>query len=122
MSLIVLRSVLVLLALAAWVPPAGAAERFTSIIDDLPLMAGLTEVGDGVSFATDEGRIAEVTAQGQVTRKAVLAFYARTLPQLGWMALGKGRYVREGETLELMIRKTKVGTVSVRFALAPRYK
>ncbi len=124
MLLKVIRQVLIGLAVVAsvWAAPAGAAERFTSVIDDLPLMAGLNEVGDGVSFSTDEGRIAEVTAQGAVTRKAVLAFYARTLPQLGWRARGNERYVREGEALELIVQKTAPGTLSVRFTLAPVYK
>ena len=44
---------------------ATAAERFISVIDDLPLMAGLVEVkGSALVFSTPQGRIAEVSAKG----------------------------------------------------------
>lgn len=100
--------------------PAGAqdAPRFVSVIDDLPLMAGLSETGEGVEFATPEGRLAETVASGAVTQAAVLGFYAKTLPQLGWTPAGDARFIREGETLELRISQ-KDGVLSVRFSLAP---
>ena len=41
--------------------------HFVSVIEDLPLMADLQEVGEGVQFSTPQGRIAEITAQGQVS-------------------------------------------------------
>ena len=44
---------------------ATAAEGFISVIDDLPLMAGLVEVkGSALVFSTPQGRIAEVSAKG----------------------------------------------------------
>jgi len=97
---------------------AGEAPRFMSVIDDLPLMEGLQEIGDGVQFATSGGRIAEVTAKGSMTKTDVLDFYARTLPQLGWTYIKPDQFVREGETLELVFEKTE-GPLNVRFALAP---
>jgi len=92
--------------------------RFVSVIDDLPLMKALTEVGDGIQFSTAQGRIAEATAQGRVSQSAVLAFYDSTLPQLGWSKVGVGHFVREGETLELVFERKDNG-LRVRFALAP---
>jgi len=92
--------------------------NFVSVIDDLPLMEPLTEVGDGIQFSTAQGRIAEATAQGRVSQSAVLAFYETTLPQLGWTKVGVGHFMREGETLELVFEPKDNG-LRVRFALAP---
>lgn len=92
--------------------------RFASVIDDLPLMSEIMEVGEGVEFSTPDGRIAEVTTQGKVTRKAVLAFYAETLPQLGWARISETAFVREDESLTLIMEPAD-GQLRVRFALAP---
>ena len=113
-----LRPLLVLLMVSF---PAYAGDRFFSAIDDLPLMAGLEEVGGGVTFDTPQGRIAEATAQGRVAQDAVGAFYDRTLPQLGWAAAGKNRFAREGESLELRFENTG-DALTVRFSLAPSGK
>lgn len=100
---------------------AADVSRFTSTIDDLPLMAGIVEVGEGVEFSTPNGRIAEVDAEGAVTRSDVLAFYAATLPQLGWTAADESHFVREDETLELTFEQ--VGDIlRVQFTLAPEKK
>jgi len=111
-------AVCAVLSFPAW---AGDATAFVSVIDDLPLMAGLSEAGQGVAFTTSQGRIAEATASGGVTRAAVLAFYAKTLPQLGWQRAGDTRFTREGETLDLLFT-TSGGSLSVRFSLAPTGK
>ncbi|MBF0248355.1 MAG: hypothetical protein HQL36_09845 [Alphaproteobacteria bacterium] len=107
----------VLAVLAAGSGLAGEA-RFVSVIDDLPLMDGLVEVGDGMQFSGSDGRIAEVTASGLVSRGDVLAFYARTLPQLGWTAASKTAFKREGEELKLLF-ETQADGLRVRFSLAP---
>ena len=118
-------SVLILaLSLMPLLPPVAMAQdaaRFVSVIDDLPLMNGLLEVGEGVEFATPQGRIVEATASGSLRRQAVLDFYAETLPQLGWAQSGETRFVREGETLDLVLSE-KDGALSVRFSLAPTEK
>lgn len=124
----ILRPLLVALAMTlpvSFVAMAQGAPRFVSVIDDLPLMEGLVETGEGVEFSTPQGRLAESTASGMskdgVTRKGVLDFYAQTLPQLGWKAQGATRFVREGETLDLVIGEHGA-TLSVRFSLAPTDK
>ena len=91
---------------------------FVSVIDDLPLMEQLAETGDGVQFSTSQGRIAEATAQGSVSKSDVLAFYNNTLPQLGWTKVDAAHFTREGETLELVFERLD-GVLNVRFALAP---
>ena len=102
---------------------ATAAEGFLSVIDDLPLMAGLVEVkGSALVFSTPQGRIAEVSATGTsgdaAQPKNVVAFYARTLPQLGWKATGASNWVREGERLRLAVI-VKKDTLTVQFSLTP---
>lgn len=102
---------------------AGAENgAFVSVIDDLPLMRGFAEVGKGVEFSTAQGRIVEATAiqvpDADATEADVLAFYAETLPQLGWSRAGEKRFQREGEVLELLFGRS-AGRLTVRFSLAP---
>ena len=112
-----------LLALVIAVPASAQdTPRFVSVIDDLPLMSGLNETGEGVAFSTPQGRLAETTASGTatdgLTRKAVLDFYAKTLPQLGWRRAGEVRFVREDESLDIEVTES-AGVLRVRFSLAP---
>ncbi|HEY6334840.1 MAG TPA: hypothetical protein VI113_03035 [Alphaproteobacteria bacterium] len=96
-----------------------AADAFVAGTEDIPLMPGLAPVDDaGVVFDTPQGRIVEAYAKGDTTRKAVLEFYAQTLPQLGWSAAGTRAYRREGEVLRLELYQEK-GRLTVRFYLSP---
>lgn len=97
----------------------SAPLAFVAEIPDLPLMPGLAEVPDAaVVFDKPAGRIVEAYAEGAVTRDAVAAFYARTLPQLGWRMLDHGRYSREGERLSLVLLGAD-GDLIVRFTIEP---
>lgn len=97
----------------------SAPRAFVAEIPDLPLMPGLTEVPDAaVVFDKPAGRIAEAYAEGAVTRREVAAFYARTLPQLGWRMLAPERYSREGERLSLVLLGAD-GDLVVRFTIEP---
>ena len=108
-----------LLALAALAPAAPRAQDFLVTVDDVPVMPGLTEVpGSGFVFDKPDGRIAEATARGPVTRAAVLAFYAETLPQLGWTMAAAGRFRRDDEGLTLTF-STQGRDLIVRFQVAP---
>ena len=110
--------VLVLSALS----PALAQARFVSGTEDLPLMMGLDEVEDaGLVFDTPAGRLVEARAEGALAASAVRAFYAETLPQLGWRPLESGDYIREGEILTIDITEGN-GRLAVRFALTPQSK
>lgn len=107
-----------LLALVA--QPLGAQQVFLSGIDDLPLMPGLTELPEsGVVFDKPSGRIVETYAEGPVTRESVIAFYRRTLPQLGWRDHGMAAFRREGEQLALTFLGVD-GDLVVRFTLQPQ--
>ena len=104
--------------------PAGARAAdptaYVAGIDDLPLMPGLTAVSDaGVVFDKPSGRIVESYAEGAVARSAVAAFYAATLPQLGWRARQSNVFVREGERLSLIFLGGD-GDLIVRFTLEPQ--
>lgn len=107
-----------LLGFALAAAPAFA-QAFLSVSEDVPLMAGLTEDADAaLVFDTPDGRIVEAAAVGSVTRDDVTAFYAATLPQLGWTREAVGRYSRDDETLALEFATIGDRTL-VRFRFAP---
>jgi len=81
---------------------AQEAGLFIKDIEDLPLMPGLVEErGSGTAFDTAQGRIVEAYATGPVSEGGVMAFYEKTLPQLGWRRLDIGVFQRENEVLKL---------------------
>src|SRR5690349_8310531 len=93
-------SVLLLLATSAGL--RAAAEAFLAGTEDVPLMPGLVPVeGSSVVFDKPQGRIVEAQARGKTSRDKVRAFYAATLPELGWSAAGANAWRREGELLRL---------------------
>jgi len=89
-------------ALLAGSAQAQDASVFFKDIEDLPVMPGLVEeVGSGTTFDTAQGRIIQAYATGQVSEGGVMAFYDKSLPQLGWRRLDIGVYRRESEILQL---------------------
>src|SRR5690349_11967325 len=112
------RQVLCLLLLLA-APVAGAADAFLAGTEDVPLMPGLAPVeGSSVVFDKPQGRIVEAQARGKTSRDKVRAFYAATLPQLGWSAAGVNTWRREGELLRLEFSGHD-GNLTVGFTLSP---
>lgn len=107
--------------LAATINPAGAAEpaRFFSAVDDLPVMTGLAEVGEGVHFEGPQGRIVEAQAEGRHSPTEVLDFYGATLPQLGWRVVGRGQFRREGEALALKVEDLGAGRARLSLSVRP---
>ncbi|MFC3675165.1 hypothetical protein [Ferrovibrio xuzhouensis] len=98
---------------------AWAAEAFLSVADDIPLMSGLTENTDAATvFDKPAGRIVTAEAGGPVTIAAVRAFYAATLPQLGWLPDGDNRWRRDAEQLRLGYANAS-GRLTVRFEILP---
>ena len=99
--------------------PGVAAERFVDGFEDLPLMPSLTLIPEAaMAFDTVGGRIIVAAAEGQTTMDAVRAFYAATLPQLGWQRTGDDQWQREDEELTLEALDSRDGLV-VRFQLTP---
>lgn len=99
--------------------PIWAADGFFSGITDLPLMAKLSEDRSAaVVFDKPAGRIVTLIARGRVTRQAVMDYYGRALPQLGWKKDRPGRFRREGEVLNLTTTRTGQN-LTVRISLSP---
>ncbi|PCJ57707.1 MAG: hypothetical protein COA65_09115 [Rhodospirillaceae bacterium] len=97
----------------------GQPRAYLRGIEDLPLMAELHELEEsGIVFDKPGGRIVISMAQGRVTPGDVLAFYARTLPQLGWRMEKATRFTREGEALDIEFEAGS-SPVIVRFSLSP---
>jgi hypothetical protein len=120
-----------LAALLLSVPAIAAAAETSSIatapfvtgMGDVPAMPGLRAAENGaLVFDKPGGRIVESVMQGAVERKAVLGFYAQTMPQLGWKRVTDTRYERDGEELRLEFpgAANKAGKTTVQFVLKPR--
>jgi hypothetical protein len=95
-------------------------EQFVAGTEDLPLMPGLRPVPNSdVVFDKPEGRIVEARAEGATTRAKVEAFYAASLPPLGWKPAGRDVWQRDTERLRLDF--TASGSrLAVGFTLSPR--
>lgn len=116
---LILAAVAALLLCATLVPTLAAAEgAFLSEMEDLPLAPGLSEAPGGVLFDSPSGRIVEATAQGDVGADQVLAFYAQTLPELGWQKIGAASYRRDNELLKIEV-EAKHGPLHVHFSVVP---
>jgi hypothetical protein len=95
-------AVVISAAISAGPSPAQEASQFIKDIEDLPLMPGLEEeVGSGTAFDTAQGRLVVAYATGHVSEGGVMAFYEKTLPQLGWRQVDIGVFQRENEILKL---------------------
>jgi hypothetical protein len=92
------------LAAACASAPTAHATQFLSAIEDVPLARGLVETPEPMIFESEQGRVVRVSAEGAVRAEDVAAFYAQTLPALGWRPAQDGAYLRENERLTLRIR------------------
>jgi hypothetical protein len=110
----------VIVALMFLAPAAAAgAQEFFDLLDDVPVMPALTPVTDaGIEFDTPSGRIVEAYAIGATDRQAVLEFYRKTLPQLGWRPGAGNAFLRESEYLKIDFFGPD-GEITVRFTVAP---
>jgi len=62
-----------------------SSEGFLDCIEDIPLVNKLYEKKDSCFyFDSDEGRVANVEAEGNIKQDTILNFYLDVLPQLGW--------------------------------------
>ncbi|MDR3500769.1 MAG: hypothetical protein P4L72_16260 [Parvibaculum sp.] len=103
------------------------AGGYLDAVEDMPLMEGLHETGEGgIVFDKPNGRIVRAIAAGNVTPAAVRAFYIETLPQLGWKRLQKLELIadllvfrRDTERLEIQTAPGTDGRTEVRFSIEP---
>lgn len=107
-------------ALASDNETAAKTGAFFEALYDVPVMPGLEELKDqAVLFDKPDGRIASVTAASATLKEQdISAFYAQTLPQLGWKKSSENQYVRGKERLTMDVSRKPPLTV-VHFALAP---
>ena len=93
-------------------PYAAHASDYLSMLGDVPLAEGLVELPEaGVVFDKPQGRIVQMTAthNRHITQENLIAFYARSLPNLGWRARDADQaqangiltFARQGEILRL---------------------
>lgn len=100
--------------------PTAWADEFVAGTEDVPLMPGLKFVaGSDLVFDKPEGRIVEAQAQGALSRAKVQAFYAASLPQLGWKKISADQWQRDAERLKLEFRGQD-GRLTVGFTLSPQ--
>ena len=108
-------------------PLSAHAQGFLDAVEDMPLMEGLAETGDGgIVFDKPAGRIVRSVAEGDVAPSDVRAFYVETLPQLGWTRAAEYELIgelllfrREGEQLEIQIVPVSQTHTEVRFSIEP---
>lgn len=96
------------------------AADYSSAIEDLPLMPGMSEVTENaVVFDNPGGRIVETDVVTSAAPDVVSGFYQSALPQLGWTAASATVFTRAGE--KLTIESTvKDGRTHVHFNLTPK--
>lgn len=102
---------------------AASAKGFSSAIEDLPIMDGMSEKTDKiVVFDTPEGRIVETTLETSRGNIQVFTYYRQTLQQLGWVSIGGSdkAFRRENEMMTIdMYENPETGTYDVTFKIAP---
>lgn len=116
-----------LLVVALPLGAAKAAEKYLDAVEDMPLMDGLYETGEGgMVFDKPNGRIVRTIAEGRVGLTSARRFYENTLPQLGWVRHKKLELIgdllvfdREDERLEIEFVSVAGGKTQVRFSFEP---
>lgn len=99
-----------------------AGGGFLSGAEDVPLPPPLSEApSSGMVFDSPQGRIVDADATGDMTEAELIAFYAQTLPQLGWTRISDTEYRSETETLRLTLRPGKKSGLTVHYNLTPNH-
>ncbi|MBS28310.1 MAG: hypothetical protein CL566_05200 [Alphaproteobacteria bacterium] len=100
-------------------PAMAQGPAYLEDVDDLPLAPGLVEdPAARVAFDKPEGRIVQAAASGRTDAADVHAFYAQSLPALGWQPGADRTWVRDKELLRVRV-EAKGETVIVRYTIAP---
>lgn len=100
-------SAFVVAAIVMAAAPAHATD-FLKAIEDVPLVAGLTESAEPVIFESDQGRVIRTQAEGQVGGARISEFYVASLPGLGWTRVADAEtlaFERENEVLRITVRE-----------------
>ena len=102
---------------------AAAAGTFLAGIEDVPVPPGFTEnQAASMVFDSPSGRIIEAEATGNsLSREQVAAFYAQTLPQLGWTRISDTEFRSDSETLKITFEQSKKPLLAVHYNLTPNH-
>lgn len=94
--------------------------QFFSAFQDVPLMPGLTELGEqGVVYDKPGGRFAESLADaGGYSEQEIMAYYEASMPQFGWEIIETGLFSREKEKLRLQFESFE-GRDVLRLSIEP---
>ena len=107
-------------AIALSAVPAFATD-FLRAIEDVPLPVGLTEDAEPVVFESDQGRVVQTVAAGNIPTSEIANFYVASLPALGWKHLPSDTalsFERENELLNITMREpANAAPITVRFEL-----
>ena len=115
-----MRKLLAMLMILLCPALACAAGTFLAGIEDVPLPPGFAEnQSAGVLFDSPSGRIIEAVASGNGLIDQVSAFYAQTLPQLGWTRISDNEFRSDSETLRLTFDQSKKPLLIVHYNLTP---
>lgn len=103
--------------------PGVKAQNFSAILEDLPIMPGLSEdTENSMLFDKPSGRVVEVLTHSQnLSPEDILSFYEETLPSLGWQKISQKKYHRQGEELKINIEQSDSHQLVI-FTLTPGAK
>jgi hypothetical protein len=128
----------VLALVGVWASPTVEAQpsppppvRFLSVIDDIPLLLRLNEVGEPFDFVQPGSRVVESRAEGPDSALMVANAYRAALPGLGWREITTTpepatsgaspvfvqRFARGNERLTLQFAPRSRGGATVSFRL-----
>ena len=114
-----------LLAVSPVAAPSAAfaaddPSTFLIAIEEVPLMAGLTEEKTpALDFDKPDGRLVETYAYGEVGAQEATEFYRAVMPEFGWQNIDGLVFTREGEMLRIELIPEEHALV-VRFVLSPK--
>lgn len=93
---------------------------YLSELGDIPLMPGLEQVEDSaLMFDKPAGRIVEAYFTTDESHEDILAFYATSLPPLGWRMTGPDSFERHEESLTIAFEENESMSPLVLFRLEP---
>ena len=92
---------------------------FVNGIDDLPLFSEMSNSDESlVVFDTNHGRVVISEIFGEVEKSKARNFYYEILPNLGWKALDKNQFTRDGELMQIEFLNNN-NQLYIKFKLVP---
>lgn len=107
--MLIVKRIFCLLFCFLYAATSYATDSFLTKTSDIPLMEGLKiNPSNQMDFDTPTGQV--LTLEGVSKTKTgddVIAFYESILPQMGWKNAEKGSFLRQSDTLNIVILKNK---------------